>query len=230
MRARSSRAPGPVKTTKPPVLILVPTSKSKSPSRVPISTWSFGAKAKAGFDPHSRTTGWRLVAADGTGGMGQVRDLEEEAGLAGLGRVGFLADGLDALADATDGGLELGAVLALLLHRPDLLREAVPLALEGLLLGLAGAAAFVARENLVDKAPGLPVAVLEAGLDSFGVFAELADVEHGAGIVTQHRDPTRLGGDHLRSRSAISASSVARSFKRRSKAEFRVRALIGEVI
>jgi hypothetical protein len=62
--------------------------------------------------------------------------------------------------------------------------------LEGLFLGFPGTAALVAGEDLVDEAPGLPSAGLEAGLDSFGVFAELSDVEHGAGIVTQRIDPS----------------------------------------
>ena len=49
---------------------------------------------------------------------------------------------------------------------------------------------YAVPEDLVDEAPGLPSAGLEAGLESFGVFAELSDVEHGAGIVTQRIDPS----------------------------------------
>src|SRR5690606_6309955 len=72
--------------------------------------------------------------------------------------------------------------------------KAVALALEPLLLRLSGTAALVAGENLLHEPPGFAPPGLEAGSDSFGVFAELADVEHGVPTVTQRRGAaTRQG-------------------------------------
>src|SRR5690606_7821030 len=100
--------------------------------------------------------------------------------LARRGGIGVGVVGGDLFVDRADLGLDGGGVLALALEDADLLGDLLALGLEALLFGLGAAAGFVAGEDVVDEGPVVAPAGLEARADGVGVFADLADVEHGA--------------------------------------------------
>ena len=112
--------------------------------------------------------------------MREIRDVEQQFVLAdGRGfRLGV--EGGDLLVDAADFGFDGGSVLALGLELADVFGNRFPGILELLFVGLQLAACFVTGEHVVNKLPMIAAAVFEAILDEGGVFADDADIEHGA--------------------------------------------------
>ena len=157
----------------------MPSSQLTRPCLRASSTWSFGSVI-SGLAPHSRTTGLAgLVAADGAGFVGEVRDVEQQIVLLGGGVFGLHVECGDLFVDGADLGLDGGGVLALGLELADLLGNGFPRALELLFGGLQRTAGLVAGEHVVDEFPMIAAPGFEAILDGGGVVADDADIEHG---------------------------------------------------
>lgn len=121
--------------------------------------------------------------SNGTGVVREIGEGEKEIALLGISGISFLADFIDAGADAADFGFFSGSVLAIFAANADFFGESIAVALKLLAFGLGGAARGVDGEDLVDDRCERGVAVGEALFDEFGAFAQEADVEHGLGRV-----------------------------------------------
>ena len=121
-----------------------------------------------------------FVGAGRAGIVGEVWDVEQEVALLGGGILGLHIQGGDLLVDAAHLGLDGGSVLALGLEHADLLGNRFALVLQLLLVGLGVATGFIAGEHGVHEFPMVAATELEAVGDGGGVFADDADVEHGA--------------------------------------------------
>ena len=112
--ARSSRAPAPVKQTKPLPLIFAARSRSNRPSRAPTCRWSCGwvpgENRLLAPGAHHRVV--RRVPADGRGGVGEIGDVEQERALSLVGLADLAVERGDLLADAAYLRLQLGGGFA----------------------------------------------------------------------------------------------------------------------
>ena len=118
--------------------------------------------------------------ADGAAVMRQIWDAKHDVPLLHVEGIGFLADMVNAFANAADFRFDGGSVFALLLGDADLLADPVAVALKLLALRLSSAAMLVDRQNLVYQRGEITPTGGEAFLKKVGFFTEEADVEHRA--------------------------------------------------
>ena len=147
----------------------------------------------------------------GQASWGEIGQGEHELALLGLGTVGFTADLVDAVTDATDFGLGLAGVLTIFSADADVFAEAVALGLQLLALGLGGATLLVERGDLVNNAAVVSATLVEAGFDFVGRLADELDIEHRKRSGYSGRDFRRGKRKRRREMNPCAAIELSRS-------------------
>ena len=135
--------------------------------------------------------------------MGEVGDVEKEFRLLRGGGFRFVVVFGNLVVDAAHLRLDGRAVLALRLHRADLLGDRLALVLEFLLRGFRRAPRLIAGQHLIDQHPMIPAARLQPQLHLIRLFPYHPYVQHCGPSFTDRRR-----GEKLRFRKACRANIV----------------------